>query len=94
MEDDQPSALKLKLQNLLSDATSHSHLLLELAITIDAGEPFIKATYTLEGDGPLALLCYRVLALALPIPTTNEWQSKKEQTGLFYFSKQACFWGF
>ena len=27
-------------------------------MTIDFGEPFVKATYRLEGDGPLALAAY------------------------------------
>ena len=27
-------------------------------MTIDFGEPFVKATYTLEGDGALALAAY------------------------------------
>lgn len=35
---------------------------LELAATVDAGEQFVKATYRLEGDGPLALECYEVVA--------------------------------
>ena len=34
----------------------------ELAITVDAGEAFVKACYTLEGDGPLVLSCYEVLS--------------------------------
>ena len=38
-----------KLKCLLeSDLTN---LLIELAVTIDAGEAFVKACYTLEGDG-------------------------------------------
>ena len=36
---------------------------MELAITIDAGEPFVKATYRLEGDGPLALKAYEEISL-------------------------------
>ena len=31
---------------------------LELAATIDVGEHFVKATYFLEGDGPLIFSCY------------------------------------
>lgn len=38
------------------------NLMIELAVTIAAGEPFVKACYTLEGDGPLALTCYEVLS--------------------------------
>ena len=34
---------------------------MELAVTVDAGKPFVQATYVLEGDGPLALQCYEVL---------------------------------
>ena len=35
---------------------------MELAATIDAGMPFVKATYNLEGDGPLALTCYDAIS--------------------------------
>ena len=31
------------------------------AVDVDAGEQFIKATYNLEGDGPLSLECYDIL---------------------------------
>ena len=30
-------------------------------MVIDCGEPFVKATYTLEGDGPLVLECYEII---------------------------------
>ena len=36
-------------------------ILLELAAVIDYGEPFVRATYNLEGDGPLALSCYETV---------------------------------
>ena len=42
--------------------TDETNLMIELAVTIDAGEPFVKACYTLEGDGPLALFYYEVLS--------------------------------
>ena len=32
---------------------------IELAAVVDWGEVFVKATYNLEGDGPLALTCYK-----------------------------------
>lgn len=35
---------------------------MELAAVIDAGEPFVKASYTLEGDNPLALNCYEIVS--------------------------------
>ena len=36
-------------------------LQLELAAAVDWGEPFVKATYFLEGDGPLAVECYEAV---------------------------------
>ena len=47
---------KEKLQLLLQTKGKEPHI--ELAVSIDAGEVFVKATYNLEGDGPLALECY------------------------------------
>ena len=37
-------------------------LQMELAVTIDAGEPFVKATYRLEGDGPLVFTEYEEIS--------------------------------
>ena len=54
---DLPSS-KLKLQEILSDPPKNRKLHMELAITVDAMEPFVKATYRLEGDGPLMLKAY------------------------------------
>ena len=36
--------------------------MVELGATIDAATPFVKATYNLEGDGPLALSCYEAIS--------------------------------
>ena len=36
---------------------------MEISITVDAMEPFVKATYTLEGDGPIALVAYQQISL-------------------------------
>lgn len=57
------SSLKPKLLTVLQDPTNSKLLQLELAATVDAGEPFVKATYRLEGDGPLALECYEVVTM-------------------------------
>ena len=51
------SGIKPKLLTVLQDPTSSRLLQLELAATVDAREPFVKATYCLKGDGPLALEC-------------------------------------
>ena len=50
-----------QLQDLLSDPESLVNLKLELAVIIDVGEHFVKATYFLEGDGPLVVSCYEKL---------------------------------
>lgn len=36
--------------------------MIELAVSVDMGEPFVLATYKLEGDGPLVLECYEILS--------------------------------
>ena len=53
-------AMRNKLLQILVDPLKNARLQIELAAVIDAGEPFVKATYTLEGDGPLALKYYKV----------------------------------
>ena len=47
-----------KLLELLRDTRKKAFLQMELASIVDAGEPFVKSTYTLEGDGPLVFKCY------------------------------------
>ena len=59
---DLPSS-KLKLQEIISDPPKNRKLHMELAITVDAMEPFVKATYNLEGDGPLIFMAYEEIAL-------------------------------
>ena len=48
---DLPSS-RLKLQEIISGPPKNRKLPMELAITVDAMEPFVKATCNLEGDGP------------------------------------------
>ena len=55
-------ATRRKLLAILQDTQKSFKLQLELAAVIDAGEPFVKATYNLEGDGPLVFGCFDVLA--------------------------------
>ena len=51
-----------QLQAILSNPQRLMNLKLELAATIDVGEHFVKATYLLEGDGPLIFACYEKLS--------------------------------
>ena len=46
---------------LFDDPSTKSKLQVEMAATVDWGEPFVKACYVLEGDGPLVLKCYEVI---------------------------------
>ena len=48
-------------------------LQVELAITIDVGEYFVKATYNLEGDGPLALVAYEQLQVLYSAASTAHY---------------------
>lgn len=47
-----------KLQQLL--LSKSNELMIVLPVTVDIGEPFVTATYNLEGDGPLLLECYEI----------------------------------
>ena len=67
-----PPASKVKLAHFFSDPTAKVQLQLELAITVDFGEIFVKTTYNLEGDGPLAFIAYeKIHALYEFISTAN-----------------------
>ena len=59
--DDISPATRPKLLSFYDDQQKRGLLQLEIAATVDYGEPFVKATYFLEGDGPLALECYEVI---------------------------------
>ena len=61
-----------KLLQILCDVTSVAKLKIELAVIVDVGEPLIKATYALEGDGPLAFQCYEIItAVQISSATTQ-----------------------
>ena len=55
-------ATNQKLLEILLNPTTKAFLQVELAAVVDAGESFVKATYNLEGDGPLALTCFEILS--------------------------------
>ena len=55
------AATRPKLLEILTDQRKYNLLRIELAVTIDLGEHFVKLTYRLEGNGPLVLECYEVI---------------------------------
>jgi hypothetical protein len=59
-----PAATTKKMVDVLNDPSQCRKLKMELAMTVDGMEPFVKATYALEGDGVLSLVAYeRISAL-------------------------------
>ena len=59
-----------RLLSITQDTQKNQKLQLELAAVIDAGDPFVRATYKLEGDGALVFDCFDVLSsLASSIQT-------------------------
>ena len=60
-----------KLQTLLQNFGTN--LLIELAVIVDVGEPFVKACYNLEGDGPLAPVCYEMLSSVRASVQVKHW---------------------
>ena len=56
--EDVSPATRAKLIEFFDDQQKLFLLKLELAVIVDVGAHFVKATYTLEGDGLLALICY------------------------------------
>ena len=60
---DLPPVTTGKLLKIIDDKPACRKLKMELTATIDSMEPFVKATYALEGDGPLALVAYQRLSV-------------------------------
>ncbi len=63
--EDVGQATRTKLLGILDDPTKNAYLQIELAAIIDAGTPLVKATYNLEGDGPLVLQCHDQICTVL-----------------------------
>ena len=57
-----PPATTGKLLAILDDPGKCRKLKMELSITVDAMDPFVKSTYILEGDGPLVLSAYEQIS--------------------------------
>ena len=48
-------------------------LKMEIVITVDAMEPFVKATYKLEGDGSLSVVAYEQLNILYASVSTQHY---------------------
>ena len=71
--DDMPSATSNALLDILRDPSQSRKLKMELAVTTDEMEPFVKATYVLEGDGPLALVAYERLTTLFAVIASEHY---------------------
>ena len=58
-----PPATSSKLLQILTDLPKARKMKKEIASTVDSMELFVRATYKLEGDGPLSLIAYQQLSL-------------------------------
>ena len=82
--DDLPSATSTKLLQVLDDPAKTRKLKIEIPTTVDAMEPFVQATYKLEGDGPLVLRLTSSSVYFLPpcLPSITQmlllWQRLKQ----------------
>ena len=71
--DDLPPATFTKLLQVLDDPAKTRKLKIEIATTVDAMEPFVKATYQLEGDCPLSLEAYQQLSTLFASVSTQHY---------------------
>ena len=89
--DDLRPATSTKLLQVLDDPAKTRKLKIEIATTVDAMEPFVKATYKLEGDGPLSLEAYQQHSILLAFVSTQHYpngNASHEQQLLDY--SKAC----
>ena len=71
--DDLTPAISTKLLQVLDDPAKTRKLKIEIATTVDAMEPFLKATYKLGGDGPLSLEAYQQLSILYASVSTQHY---------------------
>ena len=71
--DDLPPATSTKLLQVLNDPAKTRKLKMEIATTVDAMEPFINATYKLEGDGLFSLEAYLQLSILFASVSTQHY---------------------
>ena len=71
--DDLPPATSTKFLQVLDDPAKTRKLKIDIATTVDIMEPFVKATYKLEGDGPLSLEAYQQLSVLFASVSTQHY---------------------
>ena len=71
--DDLPPAISTEFLQVLDYPAKTRKLRIEIATQVDAMEPFVKATYKLEGDGPLSLEAYQQLSILFASVSTHHY---------------------
>ena len=61
-----PKTTTTKMTNILNSPANSRKLKIELAVTVDAMDPFVRATYKLEDDGPLSITAYECVRSLYP----------------------------
>ena len=64
-----------KLLAFIEDSQKLNHLKIELAAIVDQTEVFVKATYNLEGDSPLALTCFQEVKSSIQVENISNVQA-------------------
>ena len=83
------------LRVILASEDDKKTFVMELAAVVDAGEPFVKVTYNLEGDGLLifsAYLTIQALAIAAAQRHYPNLAAKAEELGATPAEKGRCGW--
>ena len=70
---DLPPATSAQLLAILQDPAKYRKLKMEIAIMVDAMQPFVQATYLLEGDGPLALVAYEQISMLYSVISSQHY---------------------
>ena len=82
-------ATSIKLLHFLTDLPKARKLKMEIAATVDSMELFVRATYKLEGDGPLSLIAYQQLSMLYTSVPTQHYPNVVAVAKLISYAK-AC----
>ena len=53
-----PGMTTAKMKDILNNSANSRKLKIKLVVTVDSMDPFVRATFYLEDDGPLSLSVY------------------------------------
>ena len=68
------SVTKRRLKQSIADLEARARIQIQLAVTVEFGEPFVQATYRLEGDAALCLNAYEEVSTLTQFTNTDPLQ--------------------